>query len=69
MLTGLHDIEIELLYKQRLANFVKRTSIHSSIQCYRILSVFLNLLLYSMCVCTAFGELKIYNIVMLKAYI
>jgi len=59
---GLHDIE--LLCKQRLANFVKKGLLHSSIQCYShlILSVIFNLLLYSMCACDAFGELKIYTL-------
>jgi len=58
---GLHDTE---QYKQRLANFVKKGLLHSSIQCYShlILSVIFNLLLYSMCACDAFGELKIYTL-------
>jgi len=53
-----HDTEV--LYKQRLANFVKKRLLHSNIQfyCHLTLSVFFNLLLYSMCVCAAFGELK-----------
>jgi len=53
-------VNIELLYKQILANFVKRTSTleHPVLQTFNS-ECFLNLLLYSMCVRAAFGELKI----------
>jgi len=55
------DHDIEVLYKQRLANFVKRTSTlqHPVLQTFNSECIFLNMLLYSMCVCAAFGELKI----------
>ena len=52
---GLQDIEV--LYKQRLANFVIRTSTleHPVLQSFNSECIF-NLLL--LCVCAAFGELK-----------
>jgi len=59
-LNALSFRDIELLYIQRLANFVKRTATleHPVLQSFNSECIF-NLLLYSMCVCAAFGKLKI----------